>query len=258
MMARRGMTARRTDRTALFGATSGIATAVARQLAGQGGARLLLVGRDADALGAMAADLRVRGAAEVVVLQADLARPEALRSVAQPAWDAFGGLDLALLAYGTLPDQPAAEADLGLAEAALTVNFVSPSLLLGLLAPHFEAARAGTIAVITSVAGDRGRRSNTLYGAAKGGLQRYLEGLRHRLHGAGVQVLDVRPGFVATRMTAHLPRSGLLWSEPDRVAKDILGAVRAGRAVLYTPWFWRGIMLVVRGLPRPVFHRTRL
>lgn len=250
--------AARPRRVALFGASSGIATAVARRLAEEGGARLLLVGRDAGALEAAAADLLVRGASEAATLQADFQRTGTLPALIQAAWDTLGGIDLALIAYGTLPDQTAAEADPGLAEAALTLNFVSPCLLCGLLAPRFEAQRAGSIVAITSVAGDRGRRGNYIYGAAKGGLQRYLEGLRHRLHGAGVQVLDVRPGFVSTRMTAHLPQRGPLWAEPDRVARDILRAVEGGHAVLYTPWFWKGVMAGVRGLPRPLFHRTRL
>jgi hypothetical protein len=150
------------------------------------------------------------------------------------------------------------EADAGLTEAALVLNFVSPCLLCGLLARRFEAQRSGTMAVITSVAGDRGRRSNYVYGAAKGGLQRYLEGLRHRLYGSGIQVLDVRPGFVSTRMTAHLTRGGPLWAEPDRVALDILRAIASPRAVLYTPWFWRAVMAAVRNLPGPLLHRTKL
>jgi decaprenylphospho-beta-D-erythro-pentofuranosid-2-ulose 2-reductase len=247
-------------RAAIFGATSGIASAVARRLA-EAGAELVLVARDTGALEAAAADLRIRGAARVETVRADLAaRTEALRDAEAAAWDALGdgGLDLALIAYGSLPDQRAAEADPHLAEAALQLNFVSPCLLSGLLAQRFEARRAGTIAVVTSVAGDRGRRSNYVYGAAKGGLQRYLEGLRHRLAPAGARVLDIRPGFVSTRMTAHLPQTGPLWATSDRVAGDILRAVDAGRDVLYTPWFWRGVMLGVRSLPRPLFHRTPL
>lgn len=244
-------------RAAIFGATSGIASAVARRLA-ESGARLVLLGRDAAALEALAADLRVRGAGEVAVQPADFAATDRLEEVAASAWDAFDGLDFALVAYGTLPDQAAAEADPRAAEAALALNFVSPCLLCGLLAARFEASRSGTLAAITSVAGDRGRRSNYVYGAAKGGLQRCLEGLRHRLHGAGVAVLDIRPGFVSTRMTEHLARGGPLWAEPDRVAADIVRAAESGRAVLYTPWFWRGVMAAVRGLPRPLFHRTSL
>src|SRR5262249_5174180 len=132
----------------------------------------------------------------------------------------------------------------------------SPSVLAAHLAARFEVQRGGALALITSVAGDRGRKSNYFYGAAKGGLQLLAEGLRHRLHPAGVQVLDIRPGFVMTRMTDHLPRGGLLWAEPDRVAADIERALSRRRAVLYTPWFWRGILAIVRALPRPLFHRT--
>jgi len=244
-------------RVAVFGATSDIAVAYARRQAA-GGARLILLGRDPAALQAAADDLRVRGAAAVVTHVADLADLDALDGAAAAAWSAFDGLDVVLIAYGTLPDQPGAERDTPAAVHSQTVNFMSPCALCGALANRFEAQRSGTIAVLTSVAGDRGRKSNYIYGAAKGGLQAYLSGLRHRLHAAGVQVLDIRPGFVATKMTAHLPQDGPLWSEPDRIAADISRAVERRRAVLYTPWFWRWIMLVIRCLPRAVFHRTSL
>jgi decaprenylphospho-beta-D-erythro-pentofuranosid-2-ulose 2-reductase len=244
-------------RIAIFGATSDIATAFMRREA-QAGARLFLVGRDRAMLEAAADDLKVRGAAEVAIHAADLADLATLTPVAEAAWAAFAGLDLALIAYGTLPDQPLAAGDPAVAERAYVVNFVSPCLLCGILANRFEAQRAGTIAVVTSVAGDRGRKSNYVYGAAKGGLQVFLAGLRHRLHAADVQVLDIRPGFIATKMTAHLPRGGPLWAAPDRVAADIARAIERKRAVLYTPWFWRCIMAIIRGLPRAVFHRTSL
>jgi decaprenylphospho-beta-D-erythro-pentofuranosid-2-ulose 2-reductase len=245
-------------RAAIFGATSGIAVAVARRLAASG-ARIVLVGRDADGMAAEAGDLRVRGAAEVVEITADLAAIDVLGPTAEHAWEEFGGFDLALVAYGSLPDQAALEADPAAAAPAFALNFTSPSVLVLELARRFERQGSGTLAVITSVAGDRGRRSNYVYGAAKGGLQLLLEGLRHRLWAHGVQVLDIRPGFVATRMTDHLPnRSGPLWAEPDRVAGDIIRAVARRRAVLYTPWFWRLILLIVRLLPRPLFHRTSL
>jgi FAD/FMN-containing dehydrogenase/short-subunit dehydrogenase len=240
---------------AIFGATSDIAVAVAR-LCAQGGDRLVLVGRNDVALAAVAADLSVRGAAEIAEQHADFAQLEALPGVVQAAWDRFGGIDVALVAYAVQPDQPAAEQDSAMAEAALVLNFVSPAIVLGELARRCKAQGSGTIAAITSVAGDRGRKSNYIYGAAKGGLHRFLEGLRHNLHAAGVNVLDVRPGFVATKLTAHLDRRGPLWATPDRVAKGIVKAIASGRPVLYTPWFWRIIMVVVRGLPRMVFHRT--
>src|SRR5262249_5371450 len=148
-----------------------------------------------------------------------------LAGTAEDAWRAFDGLDVALIAYGSLPVQEQLNRDPVEAEAALKLNFISPALLANLLAERFEAARAGTIAVITSVAGDRGRQSNYGYGAAKGGLQTFLEGLRHRLHKAGVNVLDIRPGFVATKMTAHLPQGGPLWATPEKVAADIAASV---------------------------------
>jgi short-subunit dehydrogenase/FAD/FMN-containing dehydrogenase len=240
---------------AIFGATSDIAMAVAR-LCAQAGDLLVLVGRDDAALSVLAADLTVRGAARIAVQKADFAQVAALPGVVQAAWERFGGIDVALIAYAVQPDQPAAEQDPAAAEAALMMNFVSPAILLGEIARRCKAQGSGTIAAITSVAGDRGRKSNYIYGAAKGGLHRFLEGLRHSLHAAGVNVVDIRPGFVATKLTAHLDRRGPLWASPDRVAKDIVKAIASGRPMLYTPWFWRIIMAVVRGLPRPVFHRT--
>jgi decaprenylphospho-beta-D-erythro-pentofuranosid-2-ulose 2-reductase len=244
-------------RVVMFGATSGIAAAVARIYAAAG-ASLVLVGRDAEAIAAAARDLRVRGAASVVEIAGDFAALDALGDLTDRAWSALSGADVALIAYGSLPEQTGLESAPGAAAPILALNFVSPTILALHLAQRFEMQRSGVLALITSVAGDRGRQSNYLYGAAKGGLQRLLEGLRHRLYPAGVQVLDIRPGFVATRMTDHLPQQGLLWAEPDRVAADIVRAIRQRRAVLYTPWFWRGILMIVRGLPRAVFHRTSL
>jgi short-subunit dehydrogenase len=244
-------------RVVIFGATSGIAAAVARIFAASG-ASLVLVGRDAEAIAAAALDLRVRGAAAVVEIAGDFAALDALGDLTDRAWSALPGADVALIAYGSLPDQASLESDPGAAPAMLALNFVSPTILALHLARRFEMQRSGVLAVITSVAGDRGRQSNYLYGAAKGGLQRLIEGLRHRLYPAGVRVLDIRPGFVATRMTDHLPQQGLLWAQPEKVANDIVRAISRRRAVLYTPWFWRGILLIVRGLPRAVFHRTSL
>ena len=144
------------------------------------------------------------------------------------------------------------------AREALTVNFVSPALLCAALAPRFEAQKSGMIAVITSVAGDRGRKSNYFYGAAKGGLQRYLEGLRHRLYHAGVAVLDIRPGFVESKMTAGIVQGIPFRATPDKVAADILTAIRKRWSVLYTPRYWRLIMLIIRHIPKAIFHRSSL
>jgi decaprenylphospho-beta-D-erythro-pentofuranosid-2-ulose 2-reductase len=219
---------------AIFGATSDIAVAVARRYAEAGG-RLILVGRDAAGLAALAADLGVRGAADTRILPADFARLEDMPAVAGAAWDCFGGIDVVVIAYGIMAPQQEAERNAVTAAAVMTVNFTSPAILLGELANRFQGQGRGTIAAITSVAGDRGRGSTYIYGAAKGGLQRLLEGLRHRLSSAGVAVVDIRPGFVVTKMTAGLDRTGALWAKPDRVAVDIAGAIATGRAVCYTP-----------------------
>jgi decaprenylphospho-beta-D-erythro-pentofuranosid-2-ulose 2-reductase len=242
---------------AVLGATSAIAEQVARRYAAQG-ARLFLAGRRPEALAGMARDLEIRGAAAVSTHACDLASLAAQGELLAALGTAVGVPDLALIAWGTLTDQARAEADAAYAAAELERNFVAPAALLLPLAAAMQAEGRGVLAVISSVAGDRGRKSNFVYGSAKGGLQRFLEGLRHRLAGRGVVVLDIRPGFVDTPMTAHLARGGPLWATPDQVAQDIVRAVERRRAVLYTPWFWRWIMLIVRSLPRAVLHRTGL
>jgi decaprenylphospho-beta-D-erythro-pentofuranosid-2-ulose 2-reductase len=141
--------------------------------------------------------------------------------------------------------------------AALEVNFTATVALLTLLANRLEAARHGCIAVITSVAGDRGRQSNYVYGAAKGGVDRFLEGLRNRLFRSGVAVITIKPGFVDTPMTAGL-RKNALFASPRRVGRAIHRAIEARRSVVYVPWFWRPIMFLVTALPESIFRRLRL
>ncbi|MGH7513874.1 MAG: SDR family oxidoreductase [Gemmatimonadales bacterium] len=242
-------------RVLIVGATSAIATETARAYAAYG-ARLFLTGRDADRLEGVAADLRVRGATvETAVLDVTDRRRGA--EVMDSAWAAFGGFDVALLAHGVLPDQARCQARAEDAIAALEVNFTSTVALLTPLANRFEAAKAGCIAVITSVAGDRGRQSNYLYGAAKGGLDRFLEGLRNRLFRSGVAVVTLKPGFVDTPMTAGI-RQGPLFVSARRAGRAVHRAIERRRDVAYIPWFWRPIMALVRALPEPVFKRLRL
>jgi len=241
----------------VLGATSAIAQAVARRHAEAGGGRCVLVARNAARLDAVAADLRARGAAEVAVEIADFARDDADEAV--PRLLAAHGLpDLALLAWGALGDQAEAEASGAAAREALEANLASPALWLLALARAMPREREATLVVLGSVAGDRGRQSNFVYGAAKAGLAALCEGLQHRLRGAGLRVLLVKPGPVDTPMTAHMPRGGMPFASPDTVARDILRAAERGRAVLYTPWFWRWIMLAIRAAPRALLHRTRL
>ena len=240
---------------AIFGATSAIAEAVARIHAGRGDA-LFLAGRDPVALDRIARDLEVRGAARTLVHEVDFADTTAFADMLDHCARELGPPDTALLAYGILGDQQAAQADPALARASLEINFVSPACLLDALATRM--APGGTIGAITSVAGDRGRQSNYLYGAAKGGLSRFLEGLRHRLAPAGIKVVDIRPGFVDTPMTAAIEKKGPLWAQPEKVAKDIVRALDRGKPLLYTPWFWSHVMRIVRNVPSPIFHRTKL
>jgi decaprenylphospho-beta-D-erythro-pentofuranosid-2-ulose 2-reductase len=244
------------ERILIVGATSAIAEAMARLCAGEG-ARLVLAARNQTRCEQIAADLRTRGAAEVRMLGFDAREPDRLEPLIDAAWSAFDGLDVALIAHGTLPDQAACQQSVGLTFEALQTNALSVIGLLVPLANRMADAGHGHIAVIGSVAGDRGRQSNYVYGAAKGCLAVFLEGLAHRLYPLGVRVLTVKPGFVDTPMTAAFDK-GPLWAQPDDVARAILRAIRRGATELYTPWFWRWIMLLIRLLPRWVFFRTKL
>ena len=243
-------------RVLIVGATSAIATETARLYAAYG-ARLFLTGRDLARLDGVAADLRVRGATAVETAVLDVTDRRRGAEVIESAWAAFGGLDVALLAHGVLPDQARCEASAEDALAAIDVNFTSAVALLTPLANRFQAARAGCIAVISSVAGDRGRQSNYVYGCAKGGLDRFLEGLRNRLFRSGVAVVTLKPGFVDTPMTAGM-RQGPLFASARRAGRAVHRAIERRRAVAYIPWFWRPIMAAVRALPEPVFKRLRL
>ena len=245
-----------TRRVLIVGATSAIAAETARAYAAYG-ARLFLTGRNPERLQAVAADLAVRGASAVETAVLDVTDRRRAGEVMDAAWTAFGGLDVALLAHGVLPDQARCQSSAEEAVAALEVNFVSTVALLTPLANRFEGARAGCIAVITSVAGDRGRQSNYVYGAAKGGLDRFLEGLRNRLFHSGVAVITLKPGFVDTPMTAGRPQ-GPLFASARRVGRAVHRAIERRRDVAYIPWFWRPIMAVIRGLPEAAFKRLRL
>ncbi len=244
-------------RIVIIGATSAIAHAAARLWA-ERGAALFLVGRNAERLEANAADLRVRGAASVATHAMDATDDAAHAPMLGAAVTALGGIDVALIAHGTLPDQRECETDLARLRAEIETNGVSVCLLSQLFANHFAAQGAGALAVIGSVAGDRGRQSNYAYGAAKGLVARFTEGLRNRVAKSGVQVLLVKPGFVDTPMTAEFEKKGLLWAQPEAIAAGILRAIEAKRDVVYLPWFWRWIMLIIRHIPERIFKRLSL
>lgn len=244
------------SRVLALGATSAIAEATLRLLA-ERGASFFLVGRSAAKLSAVRDDLVTRGAQGAAICIMDLDNTDAHPAMLQQAIATLGGIDLALLAHGILGDQAEAQRDFHVAHRVLHTNFVSAVSLVNALANYFETERKGVLAVICSVAGDRGRKSNYIYGASKAGLDTLLQGVRHRLHGTGVQVLAIKPGYVATPMTAHLPPSPL-FASPAKVASDIVSAIQRRKSLLYTPRFWAPIMFAVRNTPARLFHKTNL
>jgi short-subunit dehydrogenase len=177
----------------------------------------------------------------------DARDPAAHEAFLDACFARLGGIDGVILCHGELVEQARAEQDLAPALRMLEVNLVGSISLLEGAARRLAAAGGGWLAAISSVAGDRGRRRNYLYGASKAGLSTALEGMRVRLRPSGVSVTDVRPGPVDTRQTFGLAMPGI--ASPERVARDALRAARRGRAVAYTPWPWRLVMLAVRALP---------
>jgi decaprenylphospho-beta-D-erythro-pentofuranosid-2-ulose 2-reductase len=244
-------------RILVIGATSTIAGACAREWAVRG-ASFFLVGREATKLEALAADLRMRGAAAADTWTMDATDITAHAPMVEAGIEALGRFDIALIAHGTLPDQAACERDAALTLREFATNGGSVIALLTILANRFEEQRNGAIAVITSVAGDRGRPSNYVYGSAKAAVSVFCEGLRARLFKAGVSLTDIRPGFVATPMTQGLPLPAALVSQPQTVARRIVTGIDRRKDVLYAPAFWAWIMAVIRNIPGFVFKRTKL
>jgi short-subunit dehydrogenase len=242
-------------RIGIFGATSALAQAAARRWA-LAGAVLVLVARDEERLAAAAADARVHGAAAVETLVADFSDGAAMPDVAARAWAVHGGLDVALLAWGSLTDQKRAQRDGTYLAKEFATNFTAPACLAEALAARMRAERAGTICLIGSVAGDRVRPAHYAYAAAKAGLDAFATGLRASCRGDGVHVTIVKPGPIATPMTAHLS-PGLLWSTPEAVAGRIVAGVAAKTDVLYVPAYWRLVMAVVRRLPEAIVVRLK-
>lgn len=248
----------------VIGASSAIARACCREWlaasARQGAdpPKFFLVGRSREKLEQTGADLLARGAISADWFALDVTDGEAHAAMLRHAAHALGHIDIVLIAHGTLPDQTECERESSTALREFAINGTSVIALLTLLANHMEAQGYGTLAVITSVAGDRGRPSNYLYGSAKAAVSTFCEGLRARLFPSGVHVIDIRPGFVATPMTAGLDLPPLLLSSPERVARRIVRGISRSRDVLYVPAFWALILAIIRWIPRPLFKRIRL
>jgi short-subunit dehydrogenase len=241
----------------ILGASSGIGRALAGEFASHQ-YDLILAGRDLEELQALSADLNLRHGVSARAQSLEVMNFADMQSGLK-ACLALGGDSLkgAVLCVGYLGDQDRARNDLDEARRILDTNFTGAVLILNLLANHFEPQHQGFICAISSVAGDRGRQSNYLYGAAKGGLTTYLQGLRNRLYHAGVSVITVKPGFVDTRMTYGREKL-LLVASPQAVSRSIYHAVVRRKDVVYVPWFWQIIMLIVRTIPEWLFKRLHM
>jgi len=241
----------------IIGATSAIAEATARLYAATG-ANLYLLARNEDRLKTIAADLKIRGATSVKTecFEAnDLASHQALLD---RAYQTLGRFDIVLIAHGTLGNQTASEASTDVVMQELQTNALSTIALLTKLANMMEKQRHGTLAVISSVAGDRGRPSNYVYGTAKAAVTTFCEGLRARLFKSGVHVLVIKPGMVDTPMTAEMAMPAILVAKPEQIAIDIVKGIESRKDVLYTPWFWKYVMMGIIHLPILIYKKIKL
>jgi NAD(P)-dependent dehydrogenase (short-subunit alcohol dehydrogenase family) len=242
-------------KVAFLGATKGMGRALARRLAERGD-RLFLLGRDTADLERSARDLEVRGkAAAVGTARCDLEQPETFAPALDAADAGLGGFDAVVVTAGAFDTQDALEADPDLLRRVLTVDFAHTVLFCEAARRRLVARGGGTLCVFSSVAGERGRKPVALYGAAKAGLTRYLEGLDHRFHAKGLRVVCVKPGFVRTSMTEGLPAPPFA-GEPEAVARLVERAIDRGTPVVYAPSIWGVVMAVIRLLPRFVMRRV--
>ncbi|MFJ2486040.1 SDR family oxidoreductase [Pseudomonas sp. NPDC087639] len=241
----------------IVGATSAIASACARLWAAEC-SEFFLVARDGQKLQQTCADLQARGARAVTPYEMDVSDTAGHAVMFERCMAALQTVDICLIAYGSLPNQRECEQSVEVALREFANNGSSVIALLTLLANRMAAQHRGTLAVISSVAGDRGRPSNYLYGAAKAAVTAFCEGLRARLFKSGVHVITIKPGFVDTPMTRGLALPALLVAQPDSVAQRIVAGIERKAAVLYVPGFWAWIMGLIRAIPQPIFKRLNL
>lgn len=238
----------------IIGATSAIAEAVARLYAARA-STIFLVGRNQARLDVIAADLRVRGARQVGTHALDVNDLASHAAMLDEAWSVSKGIDTVLIAHGTLPDQAACDQSVDLAMREFATNGTSTIALCTALAKRLSTG--SNLAVISSVAGDRGRASNYLYGSAKAALSAFLSGQGQRLRKQGINVLTIKPGFVDTPMTRDF-KKGALWASADKVGRGIVAACDRRRSVVYLPGFWWAIMMIIKNIPEFIFRRISL
>jgi short-subunit dehydrogenase len=239
----------------ILGASSSMARAFARQVAAQG-ADVFLAGRDMDDLERMATDCHLRGALVAEALKFDARKPAGFGAIYDRLGTQEGALNVAVF-VGSMPDQADIDKDPALIDGTIMDSFTGPARFLQGFAPMMEGRSSGTVVGVASVAGDRGRIGNYVYGAAKAGFATYLSGLRNRLTRAGGHVVTVKPGFTDTGMTWGIEGMFLVAS-PDDVASDILKAVKKKKNTIYTPFFWRYIMLIITHIPEAIFKKMSI
>ncbi len=241
----------------ITGATSAIAQAWAR-LKAQQGAGFYLVGRDVEKLQAVKNDLLARGAREVELHTVDLSLPQDYDNLVAQLYAHWSRVDIALFAQGSMPDQRMLEKNVGELRAMFELNAQSYIQPATLVAERMAQAGSGSVILVSSPAGDRGRQSNYFYGASKAAVTVFAGGLRNHVAKNGVQVLTVKPGFVDTPMTAAMPKNGPLWATTGQIAACIERGLQKKKDVIYAPWFWQYIMLVIRHIPEIIFKKLSL
>lgn len=240
----------------IFGATSKIAHCTARLFAAEGD-QLFLVARDSKKLELIANDLKARGAKSVVTHTTDLADTTKHSECISFAVKEMGQIDICLIAHGVLSNQAECEEDTNETINQININGLSYISLMSQIGQQMQSQKVGVLAVISSVAGDRGRQSNYVYGAAKSLVSTFAEGMAHRFAQFNIDVILIKPGFVDTPMTAEFPK-GPIWASPESVADGIYKAISRPKHVVYLPFFWRYIMLVIKHVPNWLMHKTKL
>ncbi|HEY6980050.1 SDR family NAD(P)-dependent oxidoreductase [Reyranella sp.] len=242
----------------VVGATSAIAEHCCRLWVAEGPTELILVARDVTKADKISADLGVRGpGSAITVARGDFLDPAAIGALVQSA-AASGPIDIALIAQGWLSHQETCQTDLAFCRDSIAINALSPALFAEAFARHFAEVGRGTLGIIGSVAGDRGRKANYTYGAAKGFLARYAEGMDHRFAGSGVRIVLIKPGPTDSPMTAAIKAEGRRVAPVEDVARTIVDGMKRGKPVVYAPPIWRAIMLVVRHIPRFIFNKLAI
>lgn len=242
----------------IIGATSAIAENCARLWLEKQPANLTLVGRNIQCIERVAKDLKVRSPeSEIRVLESLFLDAQAINQTAEQIVK-FGEVDIVLIAHGSLPEQVSCQEDIQKCREALEINGISPALYAEAFAKQMVKSKHGTIALIGSVAGDRGRKSNYIYGAAKGLIDRYAQGLQHRFAGTEVKVVLIKPGPTDTPMTTHLKSNGIRLANVQSVAKLIIKGIEEGKPTVYAPGKWMLIMMVIRHLPNFIFNKINI